>query len=925
MDQKDETTGSCISDTSKDLLNAFQYKNISKFKNILKAENTNVNKTYGDPHYGTILDIACREKGNVEYINELLKFGADPNKINETRKKAPLHFATLAGDEEAVKALLVHKGTDINIKDNTGSTALHLAVKNKHTEIVNVLLENENIDINALNRKGNTPLHEAALQENNMELIAHFLSLPDIDLDVGSNYGQTLRELISDQYPELLNKLPHEIIPKKQLTTDQMFTMLRNHNINSFVSSLKANTDKLEANDGLHTFLQYCCEFGIHSAVPELLEHGANPNTTHSANLHTPLMIAASKGFCSIVLLLVNNEKTTYEAVNNETALHCTIKGSSEERGLAEFEIEKNYISCLKILLNQVPKLDINQRDNRGNTALHYAAKQGEHEMIIMLLNAGAYIGICNKNNEPACSDISYKTFITYLDGCIYTNEKLSREDTYEIIFNYKCLIPFEKKTKNSTNSLMQQAIIIEQENGRKYNCESEPLLYMTQSRELKPLLKHPIFTSFLHLKWHKIRTYFYINVFLYTMFCIFFTFFILSTYANISTSVDPVTNQTVIQYPTDGGDNLVWSLVTVFLALLLLREFLQLTLSPKKYLLNPENWLEIGIIGITIAILFCQSCVKIKHQVSATGILLSWAELVLLIGRHPALSTNIEMFKTVSWNFLKFLAWYSILIIAFALSFHSLFRDIAEDDNSFDDPGVSIFKTVVMLTGEFDTGSIPFIHYPVTSHLLFVLFVFLIAIVLFNLLNGLAVSDTQVIKSDAELVSYISRVKLISYIERTLYNPSSCLTRSENFKTLFCCLSKIFNNKKKELFSKKINLFENVSNTCEIRISPNLENRVEMSYEKYTSKQNNRIDNFQNSSCIDNCGMVYMDNDILRTAKQILIEKQIKEEQERNNTRLLEKEQKLNQMLFECKETLEKNKEMLENITSLLYELHAK
>nr|CAD7194908.1 unnamed protein product [Timema douglasi] len=162
----------------------------------------------------------------------------------------------------------------------------------------------------------------------------------------------------------------------------------------------------------------------------------------------------------------------------------------------------------------------------------------------------------------------------------------------------------------------------------------------------------------------------------------------------------------------------------------------------------------------ITAVILFSSLVEgRTRQPLAAISILVSWAELVLLIGRHPLLSTNIEMLKRVSWNFLKFLAWYSILIVAFALSFYTLFRDCSgsvcqnSEDNFFMDPGMSVFKTVVMLTGEFDASSIPFVSFPGTSHVVFMLFVFLIAIVLFNLLNGLAVSDTQAIKNDAELL----------------------------------------------------------------------------------------------------------------------------------------------------------------------------
>lgn len=55
----------------------------------------------------------------------------------------------------------------------------------------------------------------------------------------------------------------------------------------------------------------------------------------------------------------------------------------------------------------------------------------------------------------------------------------------------------------------------------------------------------------------------------------------------------------------------------------------------------------------------------------------------------------------------------------------------------------MALIKTLVMLTGEFEFGNLE-IH-QTSNYIIFVLFVFLITIVLFNLLNALAVSDTQV------------------------------------------------------------------------------------------------------------------------------------------------------------------------------------
>ena len=79
--------------------------------------------------------------------------------------------------------------------------------------------------------------------------------------------------------------------------------------------------------------------------------------------------------------------------------------------------------------------------------------------------------------------------------------------------------------------------------------------------------------------------------------------------------------------------------------------------------------------------------------------------------------------------------------------------RDINEDDDSypfFDQPLLALIKTSTMFVGELEFADIPInlesSLYPV-SYFFFLSFVFLIVVVLMNLLNGLAVSDTGVIQ----------------------------------------------------------------------------------------------------------------------------------------------------------------------------------
>ena len=116
-------------------------------------------------------------------------------------------------------------------------------------------------------------------------------------------------------------------------------------------------------------------------------------------------------------------------------------------------------------------------------------------------------------------------------------------------------------------------------------------------------------------------------------------------------------------------------------------------------------------------------------------------------------------MFTTVSTKFFYLLSWYSILLVGFALSFFLVFGPPAPPKKEGDEDGGggtggfadipdSLLKVSAMMTGELEFGNLPFDANPWTSRFIFLAFLFLITIVLLNLLNGLAVSDTQAIQS---------------------------------------------------------------------------------------------------------------------------------------------------------------------------------
>lgn len=333
----------------------------------------------------------------------------------------------------------------------------------------------------------------------------------------------------------------------------------------------------------------------------------------------------------------------------------------------------------------------------------------------------------------PPIANMSLDSLNDFFDSCI--SSKKEGTDDYEIMFDYTCLMPGQSKYKSEQD---EEALLgNEQSSNLSSNTEMTLIQYISEQKVLRNLLMHPLISSFLYLKWHRIRHMYYLN------FLIYFFYFLAMNFFIILNEEDPTSWLGIA--------------VMVSLAFLGFRELIQFISAPCHYLNSHENWLEVTLIVLSI----CQLAIPSSY-ISTGVILLSAWELVLLIGTHPSMSTGIEMFKTVSVNFIKFLFLYLFLILAFAMAFYNLFKD----EENFANPGTSLFKTIIMLTGEFDASSVEFGNYPIFGHVVFILFVFFMAIVLFNLLNGLAVSDTSEILGKAKLVGLMARTKQISYVE---------------------------------------------------------------------------------------------------------------------------------------------------------------
>lgn len=554
--------------------------------------------------------------------------------------------------------------------------------------------------------------------------------------------------------------------------------------------------------DGQHyTYLQHSSEKGYTKAVRMLLKYGADVNF---AQLSTdpPLVLAARNGHNEVFSVLLSSAGVDLSPNDQgETLLHIAVKTRGRSFG---------HYSILRRLVRH-PEIDVNARDFKGRTALHFAVTYADERSIFLLLDSGARLDAPNNFGETPLRQLSSSTLRKYLDGKISTNCELPKHSDYGILFDYKFAL-----SRKGTDHI--------------YGMSTDLLISVSKSPELRELLSHPIYSTIILFKWQRIRMFFYLDLFFYTLFCVLLTSYVFfgpqmtASYDTCKNLTDSnTTNDKEMEpphrfcYDKDHYTLAAEAFLLLFLAVLAISEIFQCLTEPTQYFKSIENWLQIAVVfsSVISIILGCpQDPKSFSHcnDISAFAIFFAWFEFFFVIGKHPKLTFFIDMFRTASLFLLQFLAVHTSLILSFVFSFYVLFRDF---EGPFTTIQKSFFKTLIMITGEYEVGEIPLDSAPGTSHLLFATFLFLIAIVLFNLLIGLAVSATRPIEDDAFLYSCIAQVPIISFFENIFFNDSHFLKRMHT-KLLKC--TKRSSNGKKNVTYPVLLIFPNQKNRMEIR-----------------------------------------------------------------------------------------------------------
>ena len=183
---------------------------------------------------------------------------------------------------------------------------------------------------------------------------------------------------------------------------------------------------------------------------------------------------------------------------------------------------------------------------------------------------------------------------------------------------------------------------------------------------------------------------------------------------------------------------------------------------------------------------------VTTKRKLSAFLIVFSWMLLMHHLALHPMLERfnfYLMMFRKVAKRFGLILIFYGLFAVSFAMGFYIIFHDDVGDSilevdksstsSSFNQPYTALAKVAAMFLGEIEFDSMPIglnhgrkdgFKSQVLAYIFLCMFMFMMVLVLNNLLNGLAVSDTDKIMKDATILHYTTYVDILTYSDSILH-----------------------------------------------------------------------------------------------------------------------------------------------------------
>ena len=367
----------------------------------------------------------CAALGNGDIIDLLIKEGANPN-VFDAEALTPLHLAINNGHMSCVVSLLNNwakvdlSDTDVidpqeryeveRIVSVPGAslylakrgTPLHVACSTNRTEIAEYLVDKGQANINSKKGPhGCTPLHIACR--------AGF-------------YGMC----------KLLVERGADVLAKDESGEEPLHRCIEHGSLKIAKLLLQSGADANSSNHVGVTPVHLAAAFARTNFFDILVEHGADVNSSCTKTYddwdggRTPLMYAAHNGNLENFRTLVDlgadlrrmsgvgwpalfyaveaNQKEIVEYIvkrDLQEGVHCLVDKSRTPLMVAAMH---NALESADILMKAYP-FTVNWQDDLGRTALHWAAKRSQQEVMKRIIDCGGDLHLRDKNGA-VCADL---------------------------------------------------------------------------------------------------------------------------------------------------------------------------------------------------------------------------------------------------------------------------------------------------------------------------------------------------------------------------------------------------------------------------------------------------------------------------------------------------------------------------------------
>lgn len=330
---------------------------------------------------------------------------------------------------------------------------------------------------------------------------------------------------------------------------------------------------------------------------------------------------------------------------------------------------------------------------------------------------------------------------------------------------------------------------------GNEYYFPTEWIYKIKKQKDLQELIQHPVLQLLIFFKWMNCQATNAVNMFFYSLFFLVYLIFIIFIESrNAFFSSESCANVTVAKYVLCA---LMWTSI-VYFGFFDIFKIIHLFKSFKLFIRNLLLLLRWTAFALAVVVTLCTDrctfeffCNHIE-AIRGISVLITSFTLYFTFIQTPRFAFYGKIFLHTFLQVLVFFLVHCILIVGYAMAFFILIYssdgdliipfdaqingttpNVTEEvDTEFDNPGLAVFKAFVMFASEFDASDIPFErnnHY-VATRIVFISYIFVITVVLFNILTGVTFSEVNKVGNNKALYDSLAFIDVIINFEENKY-----------------------------------------------------------------------------------------------------------------------------------------------------------